>query len=100
MNRRRFIKSVAATGGASTVAAAPSVALAQDARRETLVVANELGPNSLDIHGVGANRPAYGVAVNAYDRLMTFGRKKLPDGTLSYDYSKLEPELAQSWQVA
>jgi len=100
MNRRRFIKSVAATGGATTVAAGAPAALAQDAKRETLVVANEFGPNSLDIHGVGANLPAYGVAVNAYDRLMTFGRKKLADGTVSYDYNKLEPELAESWQVA
>jgi peptide/nickel transport system substrate-binding protein len=100
MNRRRFIQSAAA-GSAGPIAASGSLpALAQDARRETLVVANEFGPNSLDIHGVGANRPAYAIAVNAYDRLMTFGRKKLPDGTQSYDYNKLEPELAESWQVA
>jgi peptide/nickel transport system substrate-binding protein len=99
MNRRRFIKSTAATGGAGALGASTQV-LAQDARRETLVVANEFGPNSMDIHGVGANRPAYAIAVNAYDRLMTFGRKKLADGTMSYDYNKLEPELAESWQVA
>ena len=74
-------------------------ALAQD-RKETLVVANEFGPNMLDIHGVGANRPAYGVAWIAYDRLMTYGRKKLADGTLSYDYAKLEPELAERWEMA
>ena len=43
--------------------------------------------------GLGANRPSYGVAWVAYDRLMTYGRKKLADGTLSYDYNKLEPEL-------
>ena len=43
-------------------------AVAQDARKETLVVANEFGPNMLDIHGGGATRPAYGVAWLAYDR--------------------------------
>jgi len=74
-------------------------ALAQD-RKETLVVANEFGPNMLDIHGLGANRPSYGVAWVAYDRLMTYGKKKLADGTLSYDYNKLEPELAERWEVA
>jgi peptide/nickel transport system substrate-binding protein len=32
-------------------------ALAQG-RNETLIVVVESGPNSMDIHGVGANRPA------------------------------------------
>lgn len=73
---------------------------ADDRKKETLLVANETGPNMLDIQGVGANRPAYAVAWMAYDRLMTFGRKKLPNGVVSYDYTKLEPELAESWQVA
>ena len=77
-----------------------SGALAQDRRTETLIIANEFGPNSLDIHGVGANRPAYGVAWVAYDRLMTYGRKTLPSGVVSYDYNKLEPELAESWEIA
>jgi peptide/nickel transport system substrate-binding protein len=75
-------------------------ALAQDRRTETLIVANEFGPNSLDIHGIGANRPSYGVAWVAYDRLMTYGRKTLPGGIVSYDYNKLEPELAESWEMA
>ena len=73
--------------------------LAQD-RRETLLVVTEVGPNSMDIHGVGANRPSYGLSWNAYDRLLTYGKKALPDGTATYDYSVLEPELATSWQVA
>jgi peptide/nickel transport system substrate-binding protein len=80
--------------------AMPPTASAQDKRLETLVVANEFGPNMLDIHGLGANRPAYGVSWLAYDRLMTYGRKQLPNGALSYDFAKLEPELAESWEVA
>jgi len=74
-------------------------AWAQD-RRETLVVVTEVGPNSMDIHGVGANRPSYGVAWNVYDRLLTYGKKTLPDGTVTYDYHTLAPELATRWQVA
>ena len=31
---------------------------------------------------------------------MTFGKKTLPDGAVTYDYTKLEPELAESWQMA
>jgi len=74
-------------------------AFAQD-RRDTLVVVTEVGPNSMDIHGVGANRPSYGLSWNVYDHLMTYGKKTLPDGTVMYDYSTLEPELATSWQLA
>jgi peptide/nickel transport system substrate-binding protein len=76
-----------------------SPALAQS-RSETLLVVVELGPNSMDIQGVGANRPAYQASWNLYDRLMTYGVKTLPDGTRMYDYSVLKPELAESWQVA
>jgi peptide/nickel transport system substrate-binding protein len=84
----------------SPVAAAwlPSIANAQD-RKETLIVANEFGANMLDIHGLGANRPSYGVAWNCYDRLITYGKKKAPDGNMMYDFAKLEPELATSWKM-
>ncbi len=57
-------------------------------------------PNSLDLHRVGTNRPAYGISWAMYDRLMTFGKKTLPDGSISYDYTVLEPELAESWEMA
>ncbi len=98
MKRREFLKTTAAAAGASVL---PLEALAQsDRRKELLIVANETGPNSLDIHTVGANRPSYGVSWLAYDRLMTFGRKTLPDGSATYDYTKLEPELAESWQIS
>jgi peptide/nickel transport system substrate-binding protein len=69
-------------------------------RAETLVVLTEFGPNSLDIHGVGANFRSYGASWNLYDRLLTYGSKTLPDGTRSYDHLVLKPELAESWQVA
>jgi peptide/nickel transport system permease protein len=50
-------------------------------RSETLIVLVESGPNSMDIHGVGANRPAYQASWNLYGRLMTYGVKTLPDGS-------------------
>jgi peptide/nickel transport system substrate-binding protein len=31
---------------------------------------------------------------------MSYGRKTLPDGRVVYDRNKLEPELAESWQMA
>ncbi|MBL0920473.1 MAG: ABC transporter substrate-binding protein [Hydrogenophaga sp.] len=78
-------------------AAAPAALHAQDARKDTLVVANELGPNMLDIHALGASFFSYGVAWVAYDRLMTYGKKPLPGGAFTYDFQKLEPELAERW---
>jgi peptide/nickel transport system substrate-binding protein len=103
LSRRRALQGSAAAMAAPMVAAplvgyAP-LALSQDQRRETLIVANEFGPNMLDIHGVGANRPSYGVAWNCYDRLLTYGKKKDANGNLMYDFTKLEPELAERWTV-
>ena len=57
-------------------------------------------PNGLDLHQVGTNRPSYGISWCLYDRLVTFGTKTLDDGSLSYDFTVIEPELAESWTVA
>src|SRR6266545_755082 len=79
--------------------AVPSVVQAQG-RADTLIVVTEVGPNMLDIHAPGANRPSYQSSWNIYDRLLTFGSKTLKDGSKMYDYASLKPELAESWQVA
>lgn len=100
MDRRDFLGSGAAATLASVAAGLPLPAAAQARPKDVLVVANEFGPNSLDIQTVGANRPAYGVSWVCYDRLMTYGRRTLPDGRVMYDRNKLEPELAESWQMA
>lgn len=96
MDRRNFLTTSAAAAALTTV---PLSARAQGRPKDVLVVANEFGPNSLDIHTVGANRPSYGVSWVCYDRLMTYGRKTLPDGRVVYDLNKLEPELAESWKL-
>lgn len=97
MDRRRFIQTGSA---AAALSGLPLAGRAQARPKDVLLVANEFGPNSLDIHTVGANRPSYGVSWLCYDRLMTYGKKTLPDGRVVYDRNKLEPELAESWQLA
>src|SRR5580692_1329390 len=69
MKRRDFLKSVSgiAVGAAVQAPAIWSPAKA-DARSETLLVVTEGGPNNLDIHGVGTNRPGYETSWNSYDR--------------------------------
>ena len=100
MNRRELMKSGALTVGAGMTGLWPVLRAYAAAPVDTLVVVTESGPNSLDIQGLGANQPTHGPSWNVYDRLLSYGTKTLPDGTLSYDYKKLTPELAESWAVA
>lgn len=115
MRRRRLIKTgmglaagitlanglKACSSNPSSTAPDESASSSSKASEAKLTVVQGGGfPNSLDLHRVGTNRPAYGVSWAMYDRLMTFGTKKLPDGAVSYDYTVLEPELAESWEIA
>jgi len=96
MKRRDFLKSMTAMTAAAAVPAPAiwSPAKAQS-RQETLLLLTENGPNNLDIHGVGTNRPGYEASWNCYDRLITHATKTLPDGSLSYDRDNFQPELAE-----
>ena len=100
MKRRDFLKSVSGVA-ASAMVPAPAIwsAAKADARSETLLLVTENGPNNLDIHGVGTNRPGYEVSWNCYDRLVSHETKTLPDGSLSYDREKFKPELAEDMNV-
>jgi len=101
MLRRDFLKTTGLAAGASLfpfLSHVPGVLAA--GRGDTLIVAIGYGINSLDIHRPGTNRPAYQIPVNIYDRLVSYGVKQRPDGTAMYDYAKLVPELAESWEVA
>lgn len=99
MNRRELLKSAGALAiGSSMLPFLKSTALAAGNDTAVVLIGNTI--NSLDIHRPGTNRPSYQVAVNVYDRLVTFGTKKLPDGSLAYDYDKIQPELAESWVIA
>ena len=97
ITRRNFVKT-----GLASAAVLPFLksipALAS--KSNTLVVVTGQTINSLDLHRKGTNRPSYQVAVNCYDRLLSFGTKKAQGGGYSYDYSKIEPELAESWVVS
>jgi peptide/nickel transport system substrate-binding protein len=95
-DRRTLLKAGVAGAALSAPAFRPAAA---QGRRETLLLISENPPNSTDIHGVGANRPAYEASWNLYDRLMTFGVKKDANGNDHYDYQKLQPELAEEWDL-
>ncbi len=99
-DRRTLLKTGLTAGVAGAALATPAFrSAAAQGRRETLLVISENPPNSTDIHGVGANRPAYEASWNLHDRLMTFGVKKDANGHDHYDYTKLQPELAEEWDL-
>jgi peptide/nickel transport system substrate-binding protein len=99
LQRREFLKNTAAIAGAAAVGGRAPSSMATTPK-DTLLVLVENGPNSLDIHGVGTTFRSYVACWNLYDRLLTFGHKTLPDGGLSYDYTKIEPELAEEFIVS
>jgi len=98
MFRRDFIKTVAS--GAAVLPFLRFLPAEAASRDDTLVVVVGHGINSLDLHRKGTNRPSYQVTVNIYDRLVRFGVKTLEDGSLTYDSTKIEPEVAESWTVS
>ncbi len=96
MKRREFVQRTAASL-AGSVAASYAFPARAESHPDTLLTVSESGPNTLDIMGLGANRPSTEVSWNTYDRLMTYGSKKDADGNDSFDHSVLAPELAESW---
>ncbi|MEH3085389.1 MAG: ABC transporter substrate-binding protein [Xylophilus ampelinus] len=98
--RRRLLQ---AGGAAGLLAARGAWAQAPDAaptRAETVRVLAEGTPNSRDPHGDGVSRESLGVFTNVYDRLINFGRVRLPSGIWRYDYGRLQGELAESFEAS
>jgi peptide/nickel transport system substrate-binding protein len=98
ISRRSFVATAAA---AATTHPVSAVAQSPPSRKDTLVVVQEYGPNSLDMQGIGASQPVNGVSVNCYDRLLRFKPIPLPGGAGgTFSMTELEGELAESWQMA
>ena len=95
-SRRHLLKAGAAASILPFLKAVPAAADGSD----TLVAVMGQTINSLDLHRSGTNRASYQVSVNCYDRLVSFGTKEAIGGGLSYDYSVIEPELAESWTIS
>ncbi len=99
MNRRDLLKGA----GVASLSAALLPFLKTNAfaaTKDTAVVLIGSTINSLDIHRPGTNRPSYQVAINCYDRLVSFGIKTLADGAMVYDYDNVIPEMAERWDLS
>ena len=101
LSRRTFLKGTGTVGVLSAGMVPFLKHLPAHAATDDVMVAT-MGQtiNSLDIHRTGTNRPSYQIAVNCYDRLVAFGTKTMPDGSLSYDYSVIQPDIAKSWEIS
>lgn len=87
--RRTILKAMSALPALGLLSPLNVLPVRAAGRSDMLVVAIGNGPNNMDIHRIGTNRPSYQHAVNLYDRLLTYGRKTLPDGSQMYDYATL-----------
>src|SRR5271156_5824723 len=79
--RKRSLKMGFAVAALTAAGAMQTSGALAQTRAETLIVVAEEGPASLDIDVANANVPTHEVSWNIYDRLITHGMKKLPDGT-------------------
>ncbi|WP_237468952.1 ABC transporter substrate-binding protein [Gluconobacter sphaericus] len=97
-SRRAFLSSALSAGAALTLPYPQGSALAQS-RRETLRHVTGGAINTLDPTMLGSTRESFGLSMNVYDRLMTFGSR--PIGAFAtFDPAHLQGELAESCEIS
>src|SRR5258708_28078294 len=95
MKRRILLQGAA---GAALLAGGGGQALAQS-RAETLRYVTGNTINAVDTTMPGATRESFGLSMNVYDRLFSFGRKKLGENWV-FDPGTIRGELAKSYSIS
>jgi peptide/nickel transport system substrate-binding protein len=95
MKRRVLLQGAA---GAALLAGGGAPAMAQT-RAETLRYVTGATINTLDTTMPGATRESFGLSMNVYDRLFSFGRKKSGDN-FTFDPDTIRGELAKSYAIS
>lgn len=95
MKRRVLLQGAA---GAAFLAGGALPASAQS-RAETLRYVTGATINTLDTTMPGATREAFGLSMNVYDRLFSFGRKKVGENW-AFDPDTIRGELAKSYSIS
>ncbi|MGU9980592.1 ABC transporter substrate-binding protein [Phreatobacter sp. HK31-P] len=95
LNRRNLL------AGTAAVATAPYLSGRAEAqtRAETLRYVTGAAVNTLDPTMPGSTREAFGISVNVYDRLVSFGRKQR-DGNWVFDIDTIRGEIAEKVDVS
>src|ERR1700712_40109 len=95
LNRRSVLQGATGLAGLSTLS---QTAFGQS-RAETLRYVTGANVNTLDPSVPGSTREAFGLSMNVYDRLFTFGRKKVGANWV-FDPTVIRGELAKSYQIS
>ena len=95
----RFIGNAARLGAGLVVAAGVSLLALQAAQADDLVVNAGVAPSTLD-PAWACGLPEISFLQNFYVRLVQHGTRESVEGTREVDYSKIEPYLADSWEVS
>ena len=94
--KRRTV--LAGASGAAVLSGMPGLASAQS-RAQTLRYVTGNTINTLDTTMPGATRESFGLSMNVYDRLFTFGRKRLGEDW-TFDPDTIRPELARGYSIS
>ena len=95
INRRSVLQGAA---GATWLASWPQLAFGQS-RAETLRYVTGNTINTLDTTMPGATRESFGLSMNVYDRLFSFGRKKFGE-YWTFDPTVIRGELAKGYTMS
>src|SRR5258708_13372363 len=95
MKRRILLQGAA---GAALLAGGGGQAVAKSGA-ETVRYVTGAKINTLDTTMFGATRESFGLSMNVYDRLFTFGRKKVADYWV-FDPATIRGELAKSYSIS
>jgi peptide/nickel transport system substrate-binding protein len=87
-----------AAAGTVLLAGGSPAAFSQS-RAETLRYVTGNNVNTLDPTMFGATRESFGVSMNVYDRLFSFGRKQV-GGNWVFDHNTIRGELAQAYKIS
>ena len=85
-------------GSAGAALLAPGAAVAQS-RAETLRYVTGATINTLDLTQPGSTRESFGLCMNVYDRLFSYGRKQV-GGFWAFDAEAIHGELAQGYTIS
>lgn len=95
IDRRQYLKSIAAvTAGSAVASSIGAWPASAQSRSETLRHVTGGVVTSLDPTLPGSTRESLQLSVNIYDRLASFGRKKVPGGYV-FDLDNIRGELAE-----
>jgi peptide/nickel transport system substrate-binding protein len=100
IGRRDLLAGTAASAAALASLGGGAGPAAAQTRAETLRQVTGNAVNTLDPTTPGATREAFGISVNTYDRLFSFGRKRGANGGWIFDIETIRGEIAEKVETS